>query len=65
VDTHGATIVDPVWVLLGKAYELYGVFPTLLERDFNIPPMAELLKEVETIRQIQQRCSVNQQKQVA
>ncbi|EIC28033.1 MULTISPECIES: DUF692 domain-containing protein [Methylomicrobium] len=53
VDTHGAAVIDPVWKLLGKAYELYGVFPTLLERDFNLPPLAELLKEVETIKAIQ------------
>ncbi|MEN8261320.1 MAG: DUF692 domain-containing protein [Pseudomonadota bacterium] len=53
VDTHGAGIVDPVWELLGKAYELYGVFPTLLERDFNIPPLPELIREVETVRAIQ------------
>jgi uncharacterized protein (UPF0276 family) len=53
VDTHGADVIDPVWNLLGKAYELYGVFPTLLERDFNIPTMAELLKEVGTIASIQ------------
>ncbi len=53
VDTHGAEVIDPVWRLLGKAYELYGVFPTLLERDFNIPPLAELVKEVQTIRHIQ------------
>jgi uncharacterized protein (UPF0276 family) len=53
VDTHGAEVIDPVWKLLGKAYELYGVFPTLLERDFNLPPLAELLKEVETIKAIQ------------
>jgi len=53
VDTHGAAIIDPVWNLLGKAYELYGVFPTLLERDFNIPEMAELLREVNTIKAIQ------------
>ncbi|MDD5113131.1 MAG: DUF692 domain-containing protein [Methylobacter sp.] len=53
VDTHGAAIIDPVWKLLGKAYELYGVFPTLLERDFNIPEMAELLREVNTIKTIQ------------
>jgi len=53
VDTHGAAIIDPVWRLLGKAYELYGVFPTLLERDFNIPEMAELLREVNTIKTIQ------------
>jgi uncharacterized protein (UPF0276 family) len=54
VDTHGADIIDPVWKLLGKAYELFGVFPTLLERDFNIPPLAGLYKEVQTINAIQQ-----------
>ncbi|WP_024299341.1 DUF692 domain-containing protein [Methylomicrobium lacus] len=53
VDTHGSEVIDPVWKLLGKAYELYGVFPTLLERDFNLPPLAELLREVETIKTIQ------------
>lgn len=53
VDTHGAEIIDPVWKLLGKAYELFGVFPTLLERDFNIPPLAELMREVATIKDIQ------------
>ncbi len=53
VDTHGATIIDPVWKLLDTAYDCFGVFPTLLERDFNIPPLAELMREVETIRMIQ------------
>ncbi|WP_019864674.1 HvfB family MNIO-type RiPP peptide maturase [Methylovulum miyakonense] len=53
VDTHGAEIIDPVWKLLGKAYEWHGVFPTLLERDFNIPEMAELVREVNTIKSIQ------------
>lgn len=53
VDTHGADVIDPVWKLLGKAYQLFGVFPTLLERDFNIPPLAELQKEVEAIKSIQ------------
>ena len=53
VDTHGAEIIDPVWKLLAKAYELYGVFPTLLERDFNIPSLNVLLKEVDTIKSIQ------------
>jgi uncharacterized protein (UPF0276 family) len=53
VDTHGSEVIDPVWKLLAKAYELYGVFPTLLERDFNLPPLAELLREVETIKTIQ------------
>ncbi len=53
VDTHGADIIDPVWKLLAKAYQLYGVFPTLLERDFNLPALSELVKEVQTISQIQ------------
>lgn len=54
VDTHGAEVIDPVWKLLGKAYQLFGVFPTLLERDFNIPDIAELQREVSTIQSIQQ-----------
>lgn len=53
IDTHGAAIVDPVWALLGQAYALFGIFPTLLERDFNIPEVKELLNEVETIKNIQ------------
>ena len=53
VDTHGADIIDPVWHLLDFAYQCFGVFPTLLERDFNIPPLPELMREVETIRGIQ------------
>lgn len=53
VDTHGADIIDPVWQLLEQAYQLYGVFPTLLERDFNLPALPELLKEVQTIKSLQ------------
>ncbi len=53
VDTHGADVIDPVWNLLDSAYAQFGVFPTLLERDFNIPPLAELLREVEMIRSLQ------------
>jgi uncharacterized protein len=49
VDTHGADVIDPVWALLEATYEKFGAFPTLLERDFNIPPVEELLKEVEMI----------------
>jgi uncharacterized protein (UPF0276 family) len=53
VDTHGADVIDNVWDLLDRAYEYFGVFPTLLERDFNIPPAAELLKEVDRIAHYQ------------
>lgn len=53
VDTHGADVIDPVWDLLERAYQRFGVLPTLLERDFNIPPLAELVGEVEQIARLQ------------
>lgn len=46
VATHGQEVIDPVWDLLGEAHERFGVFPTLLERDFNLPPLPRLVKEV-------------------
>jgi uncharacterized protein (UPF0276 family) len=55
VDTHGADVVDPVWALLETAYAHFGVMPTLLERDFNIPPLPELLTEVRHIAGLQRR----------
>ena len=53
VDTHGADVIEPVWNLLAHAYKTHGVFPTLLERDFNIPSIDHLLTEVRRIKQIQ------------
>ncbi|MDH5171437.1 MAG: DUF692 domain-containing protein [Gammaproteobacteria bacterium] len=53
VDTHGADVIDPVWALLAQAYRRLGPVPTLLERDFNLPPLAQLLAEVEQVRLLQ------------
>ncbi|MCG6942345.1 MAG: DUF692 domain-containing protein [Thiohalocapsa sp.] len=55
VDTHGADVIDPVWALLAHAYRRCGVFPTLLERDFNIPPLPALAHEVAHIAEVQRR----------
>lgn len=55
IDTHGAPMVDSVWTLLDEVYARMGVLPTLLERDFNIPPLDELLLEVASIRDAQGR----------
>ncbi|UCH47861.1 MAG: DUF692 domain-containing protein [Betaproteobacteria bacterium] len=55
VDTHGAAVIDPVWDLLDFTYREIGVHPTLLERDFNIPPLEELVPEVARIASLQQR----------
>lgn len=55
IDTHGADVIDAVWSLLDQTYRIHGVAPTLLERDFNIPPLHELVQEVERIGLIQSR----------
>lgn len=58
VDTHGADVIDPVWTLLDRAYARLGPVPTLLERDFNIPPLAELMVEIDHINALQARYAV-------
>ena len=55
VDTHGAAVNSDVWDLLAFTYQQHGVIPTLLERDFNIPNVSELMQEVETIHTLQAR----------
>lgn len=55
VDTHGDAVSEPVWALLASAYACHGVRPTLLERDFNLPPLAQLRAELARIRQLQQQ----------
>jgi hypothetical protein len=55
IDTHGAGVIDPVWRLLEQTYEIVGVKPTLLERDFNIPKMEELMLEINRIKSVQRK----------
>lgn len=55
VDTHGEDIIDPVWALLDAAYAQFGTFPTLLERDSNIPPLQTLMLEINKIANLQAR----------
>lgn len=65
VDTHGADVIDPVWSLLEQAYEHFGVFPTLLERDFNIPSLDTLFEEVAQISEIQSKFAPSQNDGIA
>ena len=54
IDTHGAAVIDPVWSLLETAYQLIGGdIPTCLERDFNMPDLPTLAREVEHITRLQ------------
>lgn len=50
IDTHGAAIGDAVWDLLDDTYRRFGPLPTLLERDFNLPPFEDLLDELGQVR---------------
>ena len=58
VDTHGAAVGDAAWILLAEAYDHFGPVPTLLERDFNFPPLADLLSEVRRIKSMQEQAHV-------
>lgn len=60
IDTHGADVCPDVWQLLAYAYQCHGIFPTLLERDFNLPELAELTAELQIIKNIQQQNQVMQ-----
>jgi len=60
IDTHGEDVKEDVWSLLRYTYHRHGIFPTLLERDFNIPPMSVLLQEVDRIGAIQQEAKASQ-----
>ena len=42
-------MIDPVWQLLDAVYARVGPLPTCLERDFNLPTLADLVAEVEQI----------------
>ena len=53
VDTHGADVIAPVWDLLASTYARLGPVPTLLERDFNLPPLPRLFDELAAIHRHQ------------
>lgn len=55
IDSHGAAVIEPVWRLLDAAFDRFGVAPALVERDFNYPPVPELLDEVARVRAAQAR----------
>lgn len=53
IDTHGAPVAQSVWDLLQAAYLLFGIKPTLLERENNIPPLATIFQELNIIKKYQ------------
>jgi hypothetical protein len=45
-------VIDPVWELYAAAVRRFGRVSTMIERDDNIPPLAELLAELDRARRI-------------
>jgi uncharacterized protein (UPF0276 family) len=52
VDTHDAPVADPVWKLYEHALRRLGPVATMIERDDNIPPLAELVCELDRAREL-------------
>jgi uncharacterized protein len=50
IDTHDHPVPDPVWALYTAAVQRFGQVSTMIERDANIPPLAELLDELTCAR---------------
>jgi len=55
VDTHDHAIIEPVWDLYAAALRRFGPVATMIERDDRIPPLAELLAELEHARVVARR----------
>jgi uncharacterized protein (UPF0276 family) len=63
IDTHGDAVDEQAWGLLADAYAHFGPVPTLLERDFNFPPLDELLAEVDRIKLAQEEAATGARRQ--
>lgn len=52
VDTHDAPVADPVWSLFERARARFGPVATMIERDANIPPLEDLVAELDLARDL-------------
>ncbi len=55
IDTHDHPVCDPVWDLYAAAVRRFGRVSTMIERDANIPPLAELQGELDAARRLSER----------
>jgi uncharacterized protein (UPF0276 family) len=52
IDTHDRTVCPDVWALYARVMTLVGPVATMIERDADIPPLAELLRELDIARRL-------------
>ena len=50
IDTHDHPVAPEVWALYAYAIERLGPVPTMIERDDHIPPLADLVAELDLAR---------------
>jgi uncharacterized protein (UPF0276 family) len=56
IDTHDHPVPEPVWALYAQALRRFGAVATMVERDDRIPPLAELVRELDRARAIAADC---------
>jgi uncharacterized protein (UPF0276 family) len=61
IDTHDHPISDKVWDLYAYTLQRLGMVPTMIERDDNIPPLQELLDELDAARQVAAKALTTQE----
>lgn len=64
IDTHDAPVIDPVWELYEYALRRFGPVSTMIERDDQIPPLEELVEELQVARDIAERVFTSQQARI-
>lgn len=52
LDTHDQDVIEPVWQLYQQAAQLFGPVSTMIERDGNIPPLEDVMTELEHAKAI-------------
>lgn len=59
IDTHDHPVADPVWALYKDALKRFGMISTMIERDDNIPPLNDLLAELDIAKRIAKETLIN------
>lgn len=65
VDTHDHPVADPVWALYAHTLARVGPVATMIERDDHIPPLSELVVELDHARSIASKATASPQREPA
>lgn len=65
VDTHDHPVADPVWALYAHTLARVGPLATMIERDDHIPPLSELVTELDHARSIASKATASPQREPA